>query len=218
MRGEAVFRDVDYRIAQTTEEREAIYALRYRAYLRGGLIAESADQRVTDKYDDAPNTWVFGVYLGKRLSGSIRIHLLTKECRESICAVAYGDILNPRLDRGEVFIDAARFVRDPDIDVLELPHSIMRLGFVACEAFNADTEIIVCSPDHARFYERYFLHKPLTPSGFLPGILTPAILLGADFKADREKVMRRHPIMASSAFERRMLFGTDGLLPMPIAA
>ena len=44
---------VDYRLAQTPEEKEEIYNLRYRAYLREGAIKPSADQRVTDQYDDA---------------------------------------------------------------------------------------------------------------------------------------------------------------------
>ena len=40
---------VDYRLAQTPEEKEKIYNLRYRAYLREGAVSESADQRVIDQ-------------------------------------------------------------------------------------------------------------------------------------------------------------------------
>ena len=54
---------VDYRLAQTPEDKEKIYNLRYRAYLREDAIQPSADQRVTDQYDDMPNSWTFGVYL-----------------------------------------------------------------------------------------------------------------------------------------------------------
>ena len=39
---------VDYRLAQTPEEKEEIYNLRYRAYLREGAVKESPEQRVTD--------------------------------------------------------------------------------------------------------------------------------------------------------------------------
>jgi hypothetical protein len=130
----------------------------------------------------------------------------------------YGNILNPRLDRGEAFIDAARFVGDPDFDMPELPYVVMRLGFVACQAFNVNTELLACTVEHAKFYERFFLHKPLTRPGTFPGILHKIILMATDFTVVREKLLQRFPILASSAFERRMLFGTDGMLPLPAAA
>ena len=95
-------------------EKEEIYNLRYRAYLREGAVKESADQRVTDQYDDLQNSWTFGVYLDGELSSSVRISVLTSEWRESCSAEAFGEILYPRLDRGEVIIDPARFVADPD--------------------------------------------------------------------------------------------------------
>ena len=45
---------VDYRLAKTPGEKEEIYNLRYRAYLREGAVKESPEQRVTDQYDDLP--------------------------------------------------------------------------------------------------------------------------------------------------------------------
>ena len=68
---------VDYRLAQTPEEKEEIYSLRYRAYLREGAVKESPEQRVTDQYDDLPNSWTFGVYLFGELYSSVRISVLT---------------------------------------------------------------------------------------------------------------------------------------------
>ena len=43
---------VDYRLAKTPEEKDEIYRLRYRAYLREGAILPSRSERVTDRYDD----------------------------------------------------------------------------------------------------------------------------------------------------------------------
>jgi len=44
---------VDYRLTQTAAEKEEIYNLRYRAYLREGMVKESAERRIawdaTDK-------------------------------------------------------------------------------------------------------------------------------------------------------------------------
>src|SRR4030081_8202 len=72
---------VDYRVAGTPEEKEKIYNLRYRAYLREGAIQPSSDERVTDQYDHAPNAWTFGVYFHGELYSSIRVSVLTPERR-----------------------------------------------------------------------------------------------------------------------------------------
>src|SRR5438445_8803197 len=74
---------VDYRLAETPEEKEEIYNLRYRAYLREGAIQPSSDERVTDQYDHAPNAWTFGVYFHGELYSSIRVSVLTPERRGS---------------------------------------------------------------------------------------------------------------------------------------
>ena len=74
---------VDYRLAETPEEKDEIYRLRYRAYLREGAMLPSESGRVTDHYDDAANTWIFGVYVHGELYSSIRISVLTSEWRTS---------------------------------------------------------------------------------------------------------------------------------------
>ena len=105
---------VDYRLAETPAEKEEIYNLRYRAYLREGAIRPSGDQRVVDQFEDAPNAWTFGVYFQGELYSSIRVSVLTSEWRMSPSVELFGDVLHPKLDEGLVFIDSTRFVADPD--------------------------------------------------------------------------------------------------------
>jgi hypothetical protein len=64
---------VDYRLARTPAEKDEIYRLRYRAYLREGAVQPSADGRVIDQFEDAPNAWTFGVYFHGQLYSSIRV-------------------------------------------------------------------------------------------------------------------------------------------------
>src|SRR5215510_12752391 len=104
-RGSDLLEQVDYRLVQAPEEKEEIYNLRYRAYLREGAVKESPAQRVTDQYDDLANSWTFGVYLFGELYSSVRISLLTSEWRESCSAEAFGEILLPMLDQGKVIVD-----------------------------------------------------------------------------------------------------------------
>ena len=147
---------VDYRLAETPEEKEEIYNLRYRAYLREGAIRPSAEQRVVDQYEDAPNAWTFGVYFQGELYSSIRVSVLTAEWRMSPSVELFGDVLHPKLDKGLVFIDSTRFVADPDKarNFPELPYVTVRLGSVAGVHFNADFGLAIVRPEHQAFYRR----------------------------------------------------------------
>ena len=207
---------VDYRIAETPAEREEIYNLRYRAYLREGAIQADANQRVTDRYDDAPNAWTFGIYLHGELCSSVRISVLTAEWRMSPSVEAFGDILHPRLDRGEIVIDPTRFVADPEKAKRfpELPYVTLRLAYLACEFFNADIGLAIVRPEHQAFYRRVFLHETLAEPRSFPGLLKPVGLMATDLRranaAVRKKFFERYPHMRSTAFERRMLFERSG--------
>jgi hypothetical protein len=199
---------VDYRLAEAPQERKAIYNLRYRAYLREGAVTESSEQRVTDQYDDLPNSWTFGIFVRGELYSSVRISVLTSKWRESCSAEAFGEILFPRLDQGEIIIDPTRFVADPDKArrFPELPYVTLRLAYMACDYFNADLGLAIVRAEHQAFYRRVFLHETIAEPRFFPGLLKPVGLMAADFPALRERVFERYPMMRSTAFERRMLF------------
>ncbi|MGJ4927025.1 N-acyl amino acid synthase FeeM domain-containing protein [Bradyrhizobium sp. HKCCYLS2038] len=210
--GLSLLERVDYRLAQTAEDKEEIYNLRYRAYLREGNIVASADERVTDHLDDLPNSWVFGVYINDILYSSVRISVLTSEWRQSSSSETFGDVVLPHLERGEVLVDPSRFVADPDPArrLPELPYVTVRLAYLACEYFKADLGLAIVRPEHQAFYRRVFLHETIAPPRLYPGLLKPVGLMAADFPQMREKVFERYPMMRSTAFERRMLFERRG--------
>ncbi|MBW7969109.1 hypothetical protein [Bradyrhizobium sp. BR 10289] len=201
---------VDYRLAVTPEEREEIFRLRYRAYLREGAIEPSADEQVSDHFDDAPNTWIFGVYIDGELYSSIRISVVTPEWRTSPSVHLFGDVLLPMLDKGMVFIDSTRFVADPRYAgrCPELPYVTVRLGSTAGVHFNADYGLALIRPEHQAFYRRVFLQEVWGEPRLHPGLSKPVGLLATHLPTVREKVLARYPFLRSSAFERRMLFGS----------
>jgi hypothetical protein len=208
VRGGALFDRVDYRRIETPEEKDRLYLIRYKAYRQGGLIPPSESERYSDRYDDAPDALTFGVYVDGELCSSIRLHVLTAERRMSYTTELFGDVLNPRLDKGEVFIDPARFVADPEKAQRfpELPYMTVRLVFLACEYFNADTGLALVRAAHQGFYRRVFLNETIAEPRPFPNALARVALMASDFRKVREPVMARFPIMRSSAFERRMLF------------
>jgi hypothetical protein len=212
VRGGALFDRVDYRLIETPEDKDHLYLMRYRAYLHGGLIYPSDSERVSDRYDDAPNAWTFGVYVDGELCSSIRLHVLTSEWRTSYSTELFGDILHPRLDKGEVLVDPARFVADPEKAqrFQELRYLTVRLGYLACEYFNADTGLALVRAEHQGFYRRVFLNETIGEPRSFPNVTKKVALMASEFRAIREHVMTRFPIMRSSAFERRMLFERAG--------
>ena len=206
---------VDYRLAQTPEEKDEIYRLRYRAYLREGAIKPSPDGRVIDQFEDAPNAWTFGVYFQGELYSSIRVSVLTSEWRMSPSVELFGDVLHPQLDKGRVIIDSTRFVADPEKarNFPELPYVTVRLGSMAGVHFNADYGLAIVRPEHQAFYRRVFLHETWCEPRLYPGLVKPVGLMAAHLPTVRDKVLARYPFLRSSAFERRTLFDRGGERP-----
>src|ERR1039458_1806154 len=185
LRGSGLFDRVDYRLIETPEQKDSIYLMRYKAYLHGGLILPSESPRLIDSYDDAPNAWIFGIYLDGELCSSIRLHVLTSECRMSYTTELFGDVLHGRLDRGEVFVDPARFAADPEKAKRfpELPYVTLRLAYLACDHFNADTGLAMVRTDHQAFYRRVFLHETITEPRAFPGWHSKKVtLMASDFR------------------------------------
>jgi hypothetical protein len=211
VRGGALFERVDYRPIETPEEKDQLYLMRYKAYRQGGLIPPAESERYSDRFDDAPDALTFGIYVDGELCSSIRLHVLTSERRMSYTTELFGDVLHPRLDKGEVFIDPARFVADPEKAQRfpELPYLTVRLVFLACEYFNADTGLALVRAGHQAFYRRVFLNETIADPRPFPNALAKVALMASNFRTVREKVLARFPIMRSSAFERRMLFKRD---------
>ena len=209
VRGTGLSDRIEYRLIESPEERDAVYSMRYRAYLHGGLISPSESQRIIDTYDEAPNAWLFGIHIDGELCSALRVHVLTSEWRTSYSTELFGDVLHSRLDRGEVLIDPARLCTDPEKAQRypELPYLALRLGYLACDHFNAGTGLAMVRTDHQAFYRRVFLSETIAgPRSFRGWNTMQVVLTACDFRNARETILSRFPIMRSTASERRMLF------------
>lgn len=207
-RGVELLDQVDYRLAVTEEDKDAIYRLRYRAYLNEGAIEPNRDRKVTDRFDDLPNSWIFGVYFDGVLASSIRISVASPENADTPSVAVFPDLLEPLLKAGKIMVDPTRFVADPSREKRfpELPYMTLRLAYAACGYFNADLGLATVRVEHQAFYRRVFLHKPISPPRVYPGLVKPISLMSVDYPAMRDKVFARYPFLRSTYFERRMLF------------
>lgn len=199
---------VDYRRAESAEDCEAIFRLRYDAYLREGTISPSFGRRIADDYDETDNAWLFGLHIDGTLASSIRLNVATRAQPELPAMRVFSDVLMPELEVGKTIVDPTRFVVDyaSSRTYPELAYVTVRLGWVAGDFFNADLILATVRVEHQAFYKRVFGHRPMCDARPYPSLTKPISLMTLDYPAVREPVHRRYPFFRSTYFERRMLF------------
>jgi hypothetical protein len=204
----ALLERVDYRRADTPEEKEAIFRQRYRAYLREGAIAPNAGERFADALDDARNTWAFAVYVDGELASSIRLHVASWQSPDLPALNVFGDLLSPELAAGKTIVDPTRFVIDRATSrrFPELCYVTTRLAWLASEYFQTNLLLATVRAEHQAFYRRIFGHRLICEPRHYPSLAKPICLMALDYAMARERVPRRYPFFRSTLFERRMLF------------
>lgn len=200
--------DADYRVASTEADREAIFRLRYHAYLREEAIEPNARQRFTDSYDEMENCWMFGIHLDGRLVSSIRFHVISPEAPRGPAYDVFPDIVRPMIQAGQTVVDPTRLVVERAMTELypELPFVTIRAAFMAAEYYEAEYMLATVRKEHQAFYRRFFGFKQMCEPRPYPTLLKPISLLAANMPLQRDTVVERYPIFLSSFTERRMLF------------
>ncbi|MBV8752430.1 MAG: hypothetical protein JO328_06185 [Hyphomicrobiales bacterium] len=211
---------IDCRLAESVEDREAIFRLRYEAYLREGAIAPNFSGTFSDPYDDSENAWLFGLYLKGELASSIRLHVTAGAHRDFPSRKVFADLLEPELDAGRVIVDPTRFVTHRDHSRLNpgLPHVTLRLAWLAAEYFSAEHFLVAVRAEHQAFYRRTFTHRPICEPRPYPLLAKPISLMTVHYPSAADRVHRRYPFFRSTLFERRMLFERYPSMPQIMPA
>jgi len=198
----------EYRRCDSGEDLEAIYRLRYKAYRLHGFIDESASQLVTDDLDEAANCHRFGVFIDGELVSTVRIHHVTRDAPYGPIMKIFGDLLGPRLERGESFINPTLFAGEPHYrsPLRALPYLTLRLGFVGSVHFDATSCVGVVREEHTAFYRRVFGAVQVGDARAYPPFTVPVMYYDANCAANRSGVLRRFPFFYSTPVEQRMLF------------
>lgn len=199
---------IDYGLAESAEDRDAIFRLRYRAYLREGAITPNAEEVYCDPFDATGNAWIFGVHIDGELVASLRLHVTTPAFRDLPALAVFPDLLQPLVETGQVIIDPTRFVTDQAASRRFpcLCYVTTRLAWLACEYFNADLLLATVRQEHQAFYRRVFGHRPICAPRHYPSLTKPISMMGLDYASGKDRVLQRHPFFRSTHFERRMLF------------
>jgi hypothetical protein len=200
---------VEYRRAESLEEKDAIYRLRYDAYMREGAIEPDASGRFSDAFDEVSNVWIIGMFIDGELASSIRFHVASSENEPLPADTVFPDVLGPRLRQGQIIVDPTRFVTRLEFSrrFAEMPYLTVRPGWMAGEFFKADFILATIRSEHQGYYRRVFGHEPWCPARDYPTLKKPIACMGLDYRAMRDSVQQRYPFYKSTAAERDALFG-----------
>jgi len=199
---------IDCRHADSDEEREAIFRLRYQAYLRDGSIFPNSSESFSDPYDEMDNVYLFGLYIDDELASSIRIHVGSRQHPYFPSLEVFPDALQPQLEAGKVVIDATRFVADEKLSkrYRALPYATIRLNWLAAGYFDTGYSLAAIRPEHQAFYQRIFRLRLICEPRPYPHLIKPICLMASDYRTVADYVHQRYPFFRSTFFERRMLF------------
>jgi N-acyl-L-homoserine lactone synthetase len=199
---------IDCRLADTDEQREEIFRLRYHAYLREGGISPNPSRTFSDRYDETGNVYLYGLYVDSQLASSIRIHVASKEHPNFPAQEVFADFLQPELDAGKVLIDSTRFVTDKKLARIHraLPYATLRLSVMAAQYFGADYLLATVRAEHQAFYRRRFHYQLMCEPRRYPMLAKPICLMTLHYPTHANEGLRQYPFFRSTFFERRMLF------------
>jgi hypothetical protein len=185
-----------YYVAASQQEREEIYRLRHRAYVREGAYDPNATGLIHDAIDEMPHVRVIGVRVDGELMASMRICILSAEHPEGAASGFFPDIVMPLLEQGNIIADGNRFVADPDRARNPwLAWAAVRLNFIFGMHFGAHFGIGTPRSEHCAFYRRLFDCRMWAEPRFGWGLKKPVALMGLDFPSSLAYVRRRYPLL-----------------------
>lgn len=204
-----VLQNVTFRVARTAAERDEIFALRYRGYLRDGGIGPNATERFTDAWDDVDNALLLGMYMGDRLASSVRFHMNRPAGAEIPATGIFSDVLAPYVEAGKSLMDPTRFVVDPDLAPIgpELPFLTFRMIAMAAEHYRPDIILVTIRPEHLIMYKRVVGSRAISEPRTYPLLARPIVCAVVELEEMRATAYTRHPFLASTAAERETIFG-----------
>jgi hypothetical protein len=205
---------VEYRRADTREEKEAIFRMRYEAYAREGYIEPNATGMFTDPDDERPNAWLIAIFIDGEMASSLRLHIASRPRQFLPVTKGFPDVILPRLEAGDIIIDASRqtsrfeFTRAYPF----LPYMTIRAAFVAEDHFGGDYITAACRAEYPAAFRRMYGSMPWAAPRPYPPLTRLQALTGYDCKVNYGRTRKRYPFLRSTPSEQRALFGRSSNL------
>ena len=205
---------VTCKVARSHLERNAIFKLRYRSYLRAGIISENFFERHIEAADHMRNSYLMGLYVDRKLVSSFRVQIGSATTPNFSPYELFPHVLEPLLRGNKTIVDMSCVATDGELAQSQsydlLPYVVLRSWIIAAKHFNADYIAAAVQPQHQIFYTRVFgcdLHSEVKPHH-----RTSVGLVTLDFANSAKRVYENLPFLRSTPHERQQLFEGDGNL------
>lgn len=171
-------------IANTPEERDRVYRLRYECYRRDGAIPPHPERRFTDSFDLAPNHFSFW---SNEPAATVRISVVRPDLGWTDAPVRHVYDGHPRFEpiAAQSFVEASRLCFGPLARREVFVRLVAHMAALA-EFYGVDWLIACPRVEHVRVYERMFGFRPLAEPRRYFGVAFETRLLGirrADLRA-----------------------------------
>src|SRR5579859_5187204 len=103
---------VSCRLAGSHVERDAIFKLRYRSYLRAGLISQNSFGRFLERADHAANTYLMGLYVDRKLVSSLRLQISSPTAPGFSSLELFPSVLEPLRRSNKTVVDLSCVATD----------------------------------------------------------------------------------------------------------
>jgi hypothetical protein len=199
-------------IARTQEEREQVFRLRYTCYRSKGAIDACKDERFSDHFDDAPNSFSFLARAeNEQRAATVRISVVrpVEGWEDSPGQHVFGDHPAMQALRDESYVEASRlcFGRQARRDSF-----VGLLGYMVAMAEFYEVGWFMACPreEHAEVYQRMFGFRQLAEPRQYFGVNFRTQLLGVRREELKSYVRDRKVIHEASVTALETLRGVLG--------
>jgi hypothetical protein len=186
------------RIFTCDEDRDHLFAARYRGFRDAGHDIQSPDGRYRDRYDDLPSTLLIGVYAGARPVGTMRVCTWHSETGGGVpCEEVYTEVAGIKAAAAGPVVELSRLAVEhgavPMARRTAVYAQLVRMGLLVCFATDVDRTLVAAHAQWRTFYERIFGFRMVAgPEPYPPGN-DPVILLHRSFRTGSKRSALRNP-------------------------
>lgn len=179
------------------EEWARVCALRYEALSSRGDVAPAADGTYSDPHDLAVNCTTFALLKHGRPIGSTRASVTSPQRR---CGLPASETFHGELESAigadAVVVEASLTVADPQAgDRRSIVLHLLKAHMVVCAAERAEWLVAAVRDDEIGFYRRMLNMEILSGVERCPGMATPQVLMGLQYREHAALLSRRIPLL-----------------------
>jgi hypothetical protein len=173
--------------------------LRYEALRGRGDIAESAESAYGDEHDLALNASTFLLTRNGRAVGSIRASVSSPSRRWTLPAVdVFARELQASVGLESTVVEASLMAvgEDGQSDRRTLLFHLLKAQMLLCSTENADWLLTAVRDTEIGFYRRMLNMEILSGAESCPGMATPRVLMGLQYREQAALLFKRIPVLA----------------------